>query len=154
MSAWQAGVGRVLNGAECSRKPGCLFFFISSVNWLNIWVTVSLDDWTMTHLWILPLLMTLSPRFQPHSNQIRLSVFKKISLCAQPSLLFPSGEYGSIWYLNGSNCVDLFMLWVFNASQADRQVPGLSTAARTSFSSTPAYTYICIIHLQHAEFFS
>lgn len=28
----------------------------------------------------------------------------------QASLLFPGGEYGSIWYLNGSNCSDLFML--------------------------------------------
>lgn len=48
----------------------------------------------------------------------------EIRLCVQACLLFPSGEYGSIWYLNGSNCVDLFMLWVFSATQTDRQVSG------------------------------
>lgn len=53
------------------------------------------------------------------------SPLMELSLCVQACQLLPSGEHGSIWHLNGSNCVDLFMLWVFSAAQTDRQVSGL-----------------------------
>lgn len=125
-----------------------------SAHWFHIWVTVSLDHWAIAHLWTPPLFIwpkatgnrimqgelftplynTIVPRphYQPNSSVCLM----EMRLCAPASLLFPSGEHGSIWYLNGSNCVDLFMLWVFSASQADRQVPGLSAPTRTSSTSS------------------
>lgn len=122
-----------------------------SVHWFHIWVTVSLDDWAIAHLWEPPLLIwpratgnrikpgnLLAPLYDGVSSAATLPT-KFICMfdgnraaAAQGSLLFPSGGYGSICCINGSNCVDLFMLWVFSASQADKQDPDLSASTRTS----------------------
>lgn len=137
-----------------------------SVHWFHIWATVSLDNWAIAHLWTPPLFtwpkatvnrimpgelftplynaIVPQPHYQPNSSVC----WMEIRLCARASLLFPSGEYGSIWYLNGSNCVDLFMLRVFSASQADRQVRGLGAPTSSTLLMAP----LCKIYSVNAQY--
>lgn len=61
----------------------------------------------------------------------------------------PSVEYGPIWYLNGSNCGDLFMLWVFSATQPDRRAPGSPPEHKLCLLSTHGDTPPCPLYVQY-----
>lgn len=117
-------------------------------HWFHIWDKLSLDDWAIAHLWTPPLFIRpkatgnrimpeelLTPLYnaiipQPHYQLNSPACLMEMRLCAQASLLFPSGEDGSILYLNGSNSVDLFMLWVFSASQSVWQASSRSLCTK------------------------